>query len=771
MPTGVNGPGSFVGEIVSLGVERRQFLRVMATSVVGAVAFSSCTGLGRQYEAQSRVLIPEDEVSAYESWYATACRGCSAGCGVLVRVVEGRAKKVEGNPDHPVNQGKLCARGQALVQEEYHPDRVTGPLLRSGARGTGTFSSTSWDTALDQLVTALQGAQGGAAPSIALITTPAMGHQGTLLASFAQALGADWLTLDPFAEAPLAAAAQRVFGQAALPSFDIQNAQYVLSFGADFLSSWLSPVSYGVQYGIFRQGNMNAGSFQPRTDRPRGHLVQVEPRFSMTAASADEWVWIRPGTEGLLALSMAQVILAEGLAHPSFTGAPSASLLAPYAPEQVADPTGVPADRIRQLARDFSQLGPSVALGGGSAGAQTNGTEALAAILALNLLVGNVGQPGGVQPGSPSPIPGIGSPAPATALSTWQQVVSKLQAGQYQVVLVHGANPVFHLPGALQLADALQHARLVVSFGSLVDDTALFADIVLPTSLPLEAWGDTVPQASPTAVLTTQQPVVYSLYDTRGFEDALLQVAQQMGGSVAQALPWATYKDLLQSQIAPLQQTSGGSVPAQPDAAQFWQTLLQQGGWWASATTAASPPASTGAFPSSLPAAQIDGDAAEYPYFLVPFLHNSLGNGDAAHLPWLQATPDPVTTVVWTTWAEVNPSMARQVGLQEGDVVRVESSAGAIEVPVYVSPAAPPEVIAVPFGQGHQGYGRWAKGRGQNPLAVLAALSDSTTGALAYAATRVRLTKVGRQVSLPKFEGGVPAYQLSGSEVLKTTAG
>src|SRR5918912_579291 len=131
---------------------RREFLALTAASAVSAVVFTGCQPPVSKGQAESRVLSAEDTLTAYEDWYATVCRGCDAGCGALVRVVEGRAKKVEGNPEHPVNQGKLCARGQALVQEEYHPDRLTGPLVAG--------SPTTWDDGLDRLATRLRQRQG-----------------------------------------------------------------------------------------------------------------------------------------------------------------------------------------------------------------------------------------------------------------------------------------------------------------------------------------------------------------------------------------------------------------------------------------------------------------------------------------------------------------------------------------------------------------------------------------------------------------------------------
>jgi anaerobic selenocysteine-containing dehydrogenase len=768
-------PGPTAPEPSTGGLSRRQFLQVLAASGAGAVVFTGCQPPPalREFQAQSRVRLAEDILSAYENWYATACRQCGAGCGVIVRVIEGRAKKVEGNPDHPLNRGKLCARGQALVQEQYHPDRLRSPLRRSGERGTGAFTPVSWDEALNELVGRLRDLQQqGRGSSVVLLTEPLRAHQALLVERFARAYGAQWLVLEPVGEAPLREAVRRVFGQTLLPEFDIQNAQYVLSFGADFLGSWLSPVHYGVAYGIFRQGNYRAGQFQPRQGRPRGYLVQIEPRFSATAANADEWVPLRPGSEGLLALSLAQVLLAEGLADPAGAAAlGDARALDAYQPERVAEATGVPAERIRQLARDFARRRPSLALGGGLAGAHTNGSANLAAVLALNLLVGNIGRPGGVRFNPPPPIDGLAATSPPSRLADWQQLAERLRGGQVQAVLVHAANPVYGLP-ALQFGEALQRAPFIASFSSFLDETTALADLVLPSHLPLEDWGSDVPDPGPGfAVLTVQQPVLRPFYDTRSFWDVLLAVGEELGGPVRQALPWPTFRDLLREGAQALQQQGRGSVRA-PDLERFWVQLLQRGGWWDEAATtpgAPSQPPAGAALAAAVRPAQFAGAEPDFPFHLLVFPHHTLGAGETAHLPWLQATPDPVTTVVWQTWVEVNPQVAARLDLSEGDIVAVESPQGRVEVPVYVNPAAPPTVLSMPLGQGHTAYGRWAERRGVNPLTLVAPLVDEATGTLAYAATRARLVKTGRKIRLPKFEGTVPARELPGEDVLQVT--
>src|SRR5215207_577369 len=157
-------------------LSRREFLSAMAASTVGAVVFTGCQPTPREGALESRLLQAEDTLTAHENWYATTCRECAAGCGLIVRVVDGRAKKAEGNPDHPVNMGKLCARGQAVVQAEYHPDRVAGPQALTGARGSAALAPITWDVGLDRLSSRIRQTSG----LIVLITPPLRGARATL---------------------------------------------------------------------------------------------------------------------------------------------------------------------------------------------------------------------------------------------------------------------------------------------------------------------------------------------------------------------------------------------------------------------------------------------------------------------------------------------------------------------------------------------------------------------------------------------------------------
>src|SRR5512142_1884025 len=135
-------------------MDRRTFLQLSGLTAAGSLL----AGCKSANEKLIPYLIPPDEgvTPGRAEYYASSCRSCPAGCGILVRVSEGRAKKIEGNPAHPVNRGRLCAWGQAALQELYHPDRVTQPLQRTGPRGSGQYRKISWKEGLGLLVEQLQ---------------------------------------------------------------------------------------------------------------------------------------------------------------------------------------------------------------------------------------------------------------------------------------------------------------------------------------------------------------------------------------------------------------------------------------------------------------------------------------------------------------------------------------------------------------------------------------------------------------------------------------
>ena len=731
--------------------------------------FYGCGIPDEEIEVQSPAQLPEDLVSGLEAWYATRCDQCSGGEGVIVRVIEGRAIKIEGNPDHPVNQGKTSVRCQAGLQALYNPDRIRGPLQLSGERGSGQYREISWDDAMSQLTQHLSAAD----KRVVLATNVERGSLGMVANEFMKARGGTYVALEPAEQTVLRTAVKEVFGQDRLPAFDIAAADHILSFGADFLGTWLSPVQYARAYGEFRQGKEGVS---PAT-RHRGTLTQVEPRMSMTAANADRWVYINPGYEGLLALSIAYVLLSEHADRVDSTVA-SASDLANFAPSIVAKKTDVSEARIIEMARELADNPRSLVIGGGSAAAHTNGLSNMKAVYTLNYLLGSVGKEGGVLFNPPSAI--VEAP-PVSSFGKWQDVVNQMRSGNVGLFMVRRANPSHSLPKALDFAGALQSVGTIVSFSSFMDETTAMADLILPEPTYLETWGDDVPDPGPGyQTVTLQQPIVkpFAEADTRPFGDVLLTVAAKLGNDAD--LPWRDMQDVLRANAWKLHDKNSGSVRG-GTREEFWNAVLQRGGWWDSNVRGSSNPRTPPKLPVTAEEPEFEGPTGDDTFHLVPFSSLSLGEGQGANLPWLQATPDPLTTAVWHTWAEINPNRADEMDIREGDVLEIEASGGQkMQALAYVNPTTPPDVIAVVFGQGHQVYGNFeigddfnrslvGKERGANVFDVLAQKVDGQSGALAWAATRVKVTKTGNWTRLSKLEGTVLPEALPGQPIVQVT--
>jgi anaerobic selenocysteine-containing dehydrogenase len=376
---------------------------------------------------------------------------------------------------------------------------------------------------------------------------------------------------------------------------------------------------------------------------------------------------------------------------------------------------------------------------------QPDGAAAQAAVQALNLLSGQLGQPGGVFLSEPS----FGENFAPPSLSSYSEVerlVADMSAGRVQVLMVHSTNPVFELPPAAGFKEALANVPVVISFSPTVDETAAQANLILPDRTNLEGWGYHVPALADRRLVTSQQPVMRPLYDTRASVDVLLALAQALGGAVREALPWPNEVDFLRETV---NQLNDGSVS--PEV--FWARWRRRGGQWAPEPEMVSPSVS-GEFDALLAVTAPDARAedADHPFHLYLYPSISLYDGRGANKAWLQETPDPMTTVSWQTWIEVHPHTAEELGLESDDIVRVISPEGEVRAIVYVYPTIMEGVVAMPIGQGHENYGRFAQNRGSNPVRLLVTVVEEETGALAWEATRVRIEPTGERKQLARLE-------------------
>lgn len=731
-------------------ISRRNFLKVGAAGTATAILAGCGPETERFVELQPYVRAPEEQLAGIPNWYASTCRMCPAGCGIIVRIMNGRAVKIEGNPEHPVNRGKLCARGQAGLQLLYNPDRVTG-AVRQEERGSRDFEPVPWNEAINTLYETIDGADGGAVAIWTGSTTSA--HLSHLFAIFAEAIGADApLRYDIYSGlngyAALAEANAALVGQASLPSYDLAHADAIYSFGADFLGTWISATGFGVEYGQFRD----------QAYGQRGFMVQFEPKMSITGAKADRWVPVQPGAEALIAQAIATLIAEEELG-PAERVERAQAFAGEVDVEAAAAAAELSVEELVTLARAFAEAEAPVAIPGGAVAGQAHGQVALMAVQALNVIAGNVNAPGGMALTSALPVDGLTAPA-VSSFADVQALIDRMNAGEIDVLLVHGANPLYDLPESSGIADALANVGTIVSFNTLVDETTAQADYVLPDRVYLEGWGYDVvsPSFQGLPVVSSQQPVVGPLYDNRSTGDVLLTVAKGIPAAVS-AMPWDDEVAYIKAMVTQLGRGANGG----DDTEVQWARFQQHGGWWPEAAPQTETPDVPSSGPVALSAPTYQGDADEYPYFLHPYMSVVLSAEGGANIPWLQGAPDPLTTISWQTWVEMNPRTAEELDLENGDVVELESPHGSITVPVYTFPAIRPDTVAIPIGQGHTGLGRYAKDRGAHPLKLIGTEQDASGTSLAWANVRVKISKADEdRVRLAMLESHVDEEEAGG---------
>ena len=742
-------------------LSRRNFLAWAGIAATGAIA---CNLFDDELKVQSPALIPEDLVSGRDNWYATYDGSVPGGQGVLVRVMEGRAKKVRGNPRFPTNQGKQSPAADAMLQSLYHPDRIAGPMLRTGPRGSGQFRPVTWEEALNRFNAAVD--TNGS--RMLLLTEDRKCSFARISGAFADAFGGRHVAFcDANGDAAYSAAVKDILGSDSLPYHDIAHADSLISFGSDFLSTWGSPTAYSVAYGKFRS----------EAHGHRGTHVHFGARYSMTAANADKWVPIAPGAEGYAAMAIAWGIADS---HPessyvqAITGEAGLGALRQFAPDANAGILQIPDavldgkslnEFFHDLAHDYAAHHGLAIGGGGEAGAYSNGKFNASAVLMLNYIMGNVGHEGGLLPDPGSPISDNPTSAPTVSLDEWRLIAADIASGATGLVIIHNADPVHRLPAGVGLADALRNESVaIISASPFIDDTSVMADLLIPDRAALEDWGDDLPDPMPGYhVYAVQQPVVNPLpdLDPRSFPDVLINAAAGLGR--ADAMPAESYEAMIRANV---EETLG---------ADFTDTL-KNGGWWDERATGSAPSPSANLLSdivSMAAPAQMHGSGD---FQLLPFAHHTVLDGKNAHLPWAQNAPDPITTIAWQTWVEINERQAREMGLREGDVVNITTSSGTIQALVYLNPGMPPNIAAMPMGGGRTAGSEFATGRdsreSSNVVSILAVAANDA-GGVTWSGNRCTITPTGDSMAVSKLEGGYTSREIGehpAEQVFKTVS-
>ena len=675
------------------GVKRRDFLKILG------VAGATTTVVGCSSEKVGKLIpyvtSPDNTVPGVSQYYATTCGECATGCGILAEVRDGRTIKLEGNPEHPLNRGAICATGLSAVQGLYNPDRFNGPQLSDGKGG---FTPITWDKAYETLAQKIGEVKSkGQSAGVAFINQ----HETGTFPGFVDA----WLSAQGMpahysvdASAPLAAIAanQKAYG-VEWPKFEFGAAKLIVNFGADFLDGWGSGVPDEMDYADARAKLVGAPVH-----------VYIGARRSLTGLNADQWIACKPGSE----MALCEALTGKTAAGPA------------------SDASGVPAATIEALVAAIKTAGNGVlALCGVTT---ADAVECGVMVAEINKANGSVGVT--IKPAVPQAgYKGIATYADMVALA------DKMKSGSVPLAFVRNANPAHTMPKSAGFRDSFAKVGYKVAFTSVPDETTTMCDLVLPDNHWLESWGDaeisagtmSLMQPSMDPVFVPDDKVTPKIEGTRATADVLIQLAKK-DQSLASKYNVVDYRTWYISKYA------GGS--------QAFATALTK------ATSAGAPllPRATRTSSTAASAAPTLA-AATGDFYVHVYPSPTLADGSGANKPWLQELPDPVTKIAWQSWVEVHPQTAKKLGITEGDHLKVETAAGSITAAAYIYMGVRPDTVAVSLGQGHTAYGRYAKNIGINAYDLLASGWD-TAGGLSLT-TKGKVTLTGDHSQMVTTEG------------------
>ncbi len=807
-------------------IDRRDFIRLLGTAVGGAALVS--TGFSQVLEVPEKLLKEATEGPGIVAWKSTICGMCNAGCGLKIKTVDGLPVYVKGNPNYPVNSGGVCPSAHGSLEVLFHPERLQGPMKRVGIAGGNKFEPISWAEALKTVSIKLKELRNAGKPeSLAFLGSGEKSLSMSVAEDFMRAYGSPNFFEFSF-DSNNTAGLKLQTGIDRFPSYDISNAEVVLTLGASILETELSPVFYTKQVSQRRSSTETKVKF-----------IHVNSHQDLTGMFANLFVPIKHETIGAFALGLAYVLIREknidskfvssytfgyenwrdasGKLHEGFKD----FVLKNYYPEEVSKITGIPSSTLLYVARQLGNNSPALVIGGNMLNESTNGVFTQMAVNSLNALLGNYGKIGGVIL-----FPELNNSSSAVLDSTSKNGLEKLKVdragkGKYSIsdfsvhqfakninaglsypiemLFMYKGNPLFQTLNRHELSEALKKIPLVVSFDSFINESNIYADLILPINSFLEEWNAISDSPGiPFQHTGLRQPVVDKFHDTRQMADVFIGLSKEIGGAPAKTFQMDSFQDLLKTKMKKIFRTGLGAVATQKIEGHwlefikqrgwhvgryqsfddFWDLLLKNGGWWNpnskqvntnkmfSTKTKKFEFYST-ALEKTINSAGEDvafvldvlnitarGDIVYLPHYeepkssddkklsLVMFRNNINRDGSNSNLPILQEMFGIGIRYYWGTWVEMNKLTARKNKIDNNDDIWVSSKLGSIKAHVRIIPSMPDDVVAVPFGMGHTNYGKYADGYGSNPTSIIKNQYDMLSGKPAYQSTRVSISKI-----------------------------
>ncbi len=736
-------------------MDRRQFLKFTSAGIVSSVVLNKWNPLFADVVSSGKSV--SFLTKNLRQGFPTFCNLCPAQCGIIGFIDRKNwLAGIAGNPNHPNNRGKICARGIAGMNLVHDPERILYPQKRIGKRGSGKWKKISWEEAISEISQKIANANG----KKIVFHTEERNFTGLTRRFILNLKNSEIIASPLFSDFNKAQAQLATWGETfEIP--DVENSDYILLFGANPFES--HPYFISLSERIV-QARIHNGA----------KIITIDPRLSNTAGRSDQWLPVFPGTDAIVALAMAHVIMKKNLYNAAFinrwTNVSIAELkthLEKYTPEKAAEISGIDKNVIEKIAVEFATKQAAVAISGSGITKQTGGIRNERSVMLLNALVGNIDRKGGYC------LPKKFQAADFDAIQ-----MEKLQTSAYYDAVENGrekigvhfsilSNPAFETPESERITEILKNEQLVpfsVVADHVMSETAMLADIFLPVATHLESWNlSFAPSFTRKRQITLSQPVIEPRGESKPIWDIFLHLGKKLGGKVAEAVSFKDSEAYVRSQLRTI---------AGEKSEKLFKYLRKNGTFVNASDNANYESYKTSGFKTTgnkfkiklneIPEKQIMA-LPEFKYskiklrrdqlVLIPFTVNVM-TPDLANAKWL-------AEISHESVALMNPKTARTLGLQDGEEFEISSSAGTIQIRLKVFQGIHPKAVAIRKGGGHRAFGRvalsekfksedpdtnliwWHKqGNGENPNKIVELKIDPDGKSTAFKDTIVEVKRI-----------------------------
>ncbi|MEW6653664.1 MAG: TAT-variant-translocated molybdopterin oxidoreductase [Bacteroidota bacterium] len=651
------------------GLSRRKFLAALTASA--AFAATACTDYRDKGEIIPYNKRPEEVLPGRANFYASTCNSCSQACGILVKTREGRPIKIDGNPEHTTNQGKICAKGQAGILNLYDPERITEPK-----KGNVVIS---WNSADSAIISALNYSRANGNQIALLTSTVISPSTKKVLDDFTEKFtNAKVYSYSLFNDDARREAWLETYGTTEYPSIKWEEANVILAIDADFLGS---------------EGNFveNTRKFASRREVVNkldvNRLYAAEGRMSATGMMSDYRIKISPSAQLEFVLGLASEVLQSSniLLNAEVINLLEQASLTKFA--------GGQSKKFSHLVKDLiANKGKSIVYAG-----DTLSKEVHLAVNLLNEILGNTALYDYNKVSK--------SILPSSTNDEMQALVAAINTGSVDTVIHFDCNPVFDLAKSFDYAKALKKVKTVVTLTEAENETSAVSTYSLPINHSLESWGDAYVKAG---VYSLQQPVVSPIFLTRQKESVLLTWISGSSSDYNEGLYHKYLIDNFNSTVY-----SKKNSPA--DLKTFWYSSLHDG------VVEFSEPSTPKSFSQdSFIGLKLPSQAAGNTLHLTESYF--IGGGKFANNGWLQETPHPVSKVTWDNYASISPAFAKQLNLEMNDLVEISVNGKHLTIPVLVQPGVQDTTINIELGYGRKVVGDVGKDIGFDANVFLSSL-------------------------------------------------